>query len=360
MIERLERIVFQRRPLVVVLFVLVTIAMAWSATGLRMEASFSKLLPLDHPYMRTYDEFSQEFGGADRILIALMVKDGDIFTRDFFSRLEAITDDVFFIPGVDRTQVYSLFTPNVRYTEVVEDGIAAGNVIPSDFAPDAEGLYTVRANILKAGIVGRLVANDFSGAIVSARLLEFDPRTGERLDYIDVAHRLEESIREKYADDPRYDLHIIGFAKVMGDIADGAGRVVLFFGISLFITTLLVYVYSQSAIFTIIPIACSLIAVAWQLGTASLLGFAIDPMSILVPFLIFAIAVSHGVQMVSAVRAEVFLGADGLTAARRGFRRVVIPGAIALASDTIGFITILVIQRIDSSPFLNRSVSETL
>jgi predicted RND superfamily exporter protein len=342
-IERLERIVFQRRPLVIVLFALVTIAMAWSATGLRIEASFSKLLPLDHPYMRTYDEFSQEFGGADRILIALMVKDGDIFTRDFFSRLESITDDVFFIPGVDRTQVYSLFTPNVRYTEVVEDGIAAGNVIPSDFAPDAEGLYTVRSNILKAGIVGRLVANDFTGAIVSARLLEFDPRTGERLDYIDVAHRLEESIREKYADDPRYELHIIGFAKIMGEIADGAGRVVLFFGISLIITTLLVYVYSQSAILTIIPLACSLIAVAWQLGTASLLGFAIDPMSILVPFLIFAIGVSHAVQMVSAVRAEIFFGHDSVTAARRSFRRLLVPGGTALASDTIGFLTIVLI-----------------
>ncbi len=343
MIERLERIVFQRRAPILALFALVTIAMAWSATGLRIEASFSKLLPLDHPYMRTYNELSQEFGGADRILIALMVEDGDIFTPDFFSRLEAITDDVFFIPGVDRTQVYSLFTPNVRYTEVVEDGIAAGNVIPSDFSADAEGLYNVRSNILKAGIVGRLVANDFRGAIVSARLLEFDPRTGQRLDYIDVAHRLEQTIRARYADDPGYEVHIIGFAKAMGEIADGSGRVVFFFGISLFITALLVYAYSQSVLFTAIALVCSLIAVAWQLGAAALLGFAIDPMSILVPFLIFAIAVSHAVQMVSAVRAEIFFGHDSMTAARRSFCRLLIPGSTALASDTIGFLAIILI-----------------
>jgi predicted RND superfamily exporter protein len=342
-IDQLEKLVFQRRPLTIALFVIVTVAMAWLATGLRIQASFSKLFPLEHEYMRTYGQYSQEFGGADRILIALMARDGNMFTADFFSRLEAITDEVFFIPGVDRTQVYSLFTPNVRYTEVVEDGIAAGNVIPSDFSPGVESLHTVRANILKAGIVGRLVANDFSGAIVSARLLEFDPSTGERLDYIDVAHRLEDSIRRQYADDLRYDVHIIGFAKVMGDIADGAKQVVLFFGVTLLITALLVFVYTQSMIFTVISLACSLVAVVWQLGIVSLLGFGIDPMSILVPFLIFAIGVSHAVQMVSAMRAEIFFGHDSEAAARRSFRRLLVPGGTALTSDTVGFLAIVLI-----------------
>jgi predicted RND superfamily exporter protein len=67
-------------------------------------------------------------------------------------------------------------------------------------------------------------------------------------------------------------------------------------------------------------------------------------MSILVPFLIFAIGVSHGVQMVSAFRAEVFDGLDSVDAARSTFRRLIIPGGIALLSDTIGFITIMLIE----------------
>ncbi len=344
MIDRLEEIVFRHRSLVISVFVVITVAMAWFASGLRIEVSFSKLLPLEHEYMRTFTEYRQEFGDADRVLVALMTKEGDIFTGEFFSRLEAITDEVFFIPGVDRARVYSLFTPNVRYTEVVEDGIAAGNVIPSNFTPSVEGLDAVRSNILKAGIVGRLVASDFSGAIVSARLLEFDPRTGAQLDYIDVAHQLEDRIHRKFADDPRYDVHIIGFAKVMGDIADGVDRVVTFFGITLLITALLVFVYSQSVTFTIISLACSLVAVVWQIGIVTLIGFGIDPMSVLVPFLIFAIGISHAVQMVSAVRAEIFFGHGGETAARRAFRRLLAPGGIALASDTVGFLAIMLID----------------
>ena len=344
MIDRLEAFVFRRRRFIIAAFILVTAAMAWFASDLRVEASFSKLLPLEHEYIQTYSEYRAEFGGADRVLVALMIKEGDIFTEDYFSRLEALTDAVFFIPGVDRAHVYSLFTPNVRYTEVVEDGIRAGNVIPPDFSPDADGFRTVRGNILKAGIVGRLVSNDFSGAIVSARLLEFDPGSGERLDYIEVARTLESAIRDKFAEDPRYDVHIIGFAKAMGDIAGGAGRVVMFFGLTLLITTLLVFAYSQSTLFTVIPLVCSLVSVLWQLGMVNLLGFGIDPLSILVPFLIFAIGVSHAVQMISATRAEIFFGHDGETAARRAFRRLLVPGSVALASDTAGFLAIMLID----------------
>jgi len=240
----------------------------------------------------------------------------------------------------------SLFTPNVRFTEVVEDGIAGGNVIPADFGPTPEGLAKVRENILKSNYMGRLVANDFSAAIVVAELLEVDPNTGEKLDIIGVS-KLFEEIRQKYREDPvgsAFDYHIIGFAKVIGDIAAGAARVVLFFLIAFAITAVFVYVYSQSLKMTVIVVGCSLMAVIWQLGLLTLLGFGIDPMSILVPFLVFAIGVSHGVQMVSAFRAEVADGAASIDAARSTFRRLLVPGGIALLSDTIGFITIMLIE----------------
>jgi predicted RND superfamily exporter protein len=303
--------------------------------------------------MQTYMKHREEFGGANRILIALVAKEGDIFTPEFFEALKAATDEVFFIPGVDRSRVSSLFTPNTRFTEVVEDGIAGGNVVPADFEPTPEGLEQVRKNILKAGIVGRLVANDFTGAIISAQLLEVNPETGEPLNFIEVASDLEEKIRKRFDRDDvdvlvessPVDVHMIGFAKVIGDIAAGAARVVLFFLIAFLITALFLYLYSNSFRLTASVLACSLVAVIWQLGVLTILGFGIDPMGILVPFLVFAIAVSHGVQMITAMRAEIIDGTmDGLQATRRGCRHLIVPGAVALASDTVGFITILLIK----------------
>jgi predicted RND superfamily exporter protein len=344
----LETMVFRHRPVVLGLFAVATVFMAWSASHLRIDAGFAKNLPHDHPYMETFLKHQQDFGGANRVLVAMMARKGDIFTAEFLEALKKATDEVFFLPGVDRSRVQSLFTPNVRYTEVVEDGIAAGNVIPDDFQPDAEGLAHVRRNVLKAGIVGRLVANDFSGTIISAELLEIDPSTGKKLDFIAVSNALEEKVRRQF--DAEFvpgspvDVRIIGFAKIVGSISAGTRRVILFFLLAFVLTGLLVYVYSQSLRLSLVALGCSAIAVVWQLGLLTLLGYGIDPMSILVPFLIFAIGVSHAVQMISANGAEIFDGADPLTAARNSFRRLLAPGFIALASDTIGFFTILLIR----------------
>ena len=345
---RLERLVFENRRAVLVIFLLLTAFMTWSASRLRIDAGFTKLLPAKHPYMQTYLQHVQEFGGANRVLVALVAKDGNMFTPEFFTALKEATDEVFFLPGVDRGRVSSLFTPNVRYTEVVEDGIAAGNVIPDDFSTSPEGLEAVRRNILKAGIVGRLVANDFSGAIISAELLEVDPSTGGKLDVLEVSQLLEEKVRQRfdaaYVPGSPVTVHILGFTKVIGDIADGARRVILFFVAAFLLITILVALYSQLLRLALIVVTCSLIAVIWQLGVIPLLGYGMDPMSILVPFLVFAIAVSHAVQMVSAARSEVFIGVDSLTASRIAFRRLLAPGSTALTTDVIGFLTLLVIQ----------------
>jgi predicted RND superfamily exporter protein len=341
-IAALERLLFGYRRLVVALFAAATLFMGWQAAQLRIDAGFHKLLPLGHPFIKTFLHYSHEFGGANRLLIALRARDGEIFTPEFFRRLRALTDEVFFLPGVNRPTVQSLFTPNVRFIEIVEGGFSGGNVVPADFAGTPKQLASVRENVLKAGIVGRLVANDFSAAMVSAELLESDPVTGQRLDYIEVAHHLERKIRT-LADD-RFDVHIIGFAKMIGDIADGAAGVVVFFAVAFVVTAVLVYFFTHAVRLTLLPLACAAVAVVWGLGVLSLLGFGLDPMTILVPFLVFAIGVSHGVQVVSAVSAEVAAGATAMDASRAAFRGLVVPGAVAVTTSTIGFLTLLLID----------------
>ncbi|MCW5548000.1 MAG: RND family transporter [Opitutaceae bacterium] len=344
---RVAALVFRHRLSLLIGFGLLTLLMVWSAAHTRVDASFNKQLPQQHEYIRNFVKYQDQFGGANRVVIALMAREGDIFTPGFFAALKAATDEVFYMPGVDRAQVQSLFTPNVRYIEVVEDGFSGGNVIPADFTPTPENFARVRENIIKSGRVGQLVANDFSGAIISAQLLEVDPGTGRRLDYTQVARYLEEKIRDRFAGgevEVAYGVHIIGFAKVIGDISDGARNVMFFFAVSFVVTALLVWIYSRSLRLTIPPLICSLIAVVWQLGALQALGYGLDPLSILVPFLVFAIGVSHAVQMVRAFRSEVFAGLSPAAAAENAFAQILIPGGVALITDTFGFITMLIIR----------------
>ncbi len=339
----LESFIFDRRAVVLVVFALLTGFMGYSASKLHPDAGFEKSIPLAHPYMKTFVEHQAEFGGANRIIVALSVEEGDIFTPEFFQTLKDVTNAIYYIPGVDRSQVTSLVTPNVRFVEIVADGFAGGNVVPANFVPTREMLDQVRRNVLKTNEVGRLVANDFTAAMVRAQLLEIDPDTGERLDYLEVAQQLEDRVRGEFETD-EIKVHIIGFAKLIGDVADGAFGVVLFFGFTFLITGLLVYGYSRSFVLSALPLLCSLAAVIWQLGLLTLLGYGLDPMSILVPFLVFAIGVSHGVQMINAARRRMHDGASPLDAARGSFRQLLVPCSVALASDTVGFLTILLID----------------
>ncbi|MFK7887197.1 MAG: RND family transporter [Gammaproteobacteria bacterium] len=343
-IRGIENFIFSNRLLVIVFFVVISAVMAFMVRGLHIDAGFTKTLPVNHPYMQTYIEHQEQFGGANRILVALVDRDGDIFNPKFMTSLKEATKIVGVdMPGVDRATVSSIFTPNVRFIEVDEEGLSGGNVVPADFAPTEEGIAQVRQNILKAKIVGRLVANDFSGAIISAQLLDTNPDTGEPLDLVDFSHKLDSQVRDVFEDED-VAVHIIGFAKVLGDVTDGAQMVVVFFLVAFLITALLVFLYTRSLWLSLIPLACSVVAVLWQLGMLTSLGFGIDPFGIIVPFLVFAIAVSHGVQMVTAVRAEVFDGLDAMDAARASFRKLAVPGIIALLSDTVGFITIYLIE----------------
>jgi hypothetical protein len=342
-INLIEISIFRHRMAVIFTFVATTIFLLFQATNIKMDAAFTKNIPLNHEYMKTYLKHQKQFGGANNILISVCDARGDIFNDEFFTALKGVHDKLFFIPGVDRIQVKSLFSPSTRFVEVVEDGFAGGPVIPANFAPTPAGLAVVKSNIEKAGIVGRLVADDYSCAMVTTSLMEINPETGEKLDTLAIAEQLEQEIRQPF-EKGNITVHIIGFAKMVGDIANGAKSVVTFFAIAIVITAIMVYFFSHSIKLTILPILCSLIAVIWQVGLLSSLNFGLDPMSILVPFLVFAIGVSHGVQMINAISKNVLAGHQAKSAAQLSFRALLVPGGVALLSDTVGFLTLLAID----------------
>jgi len=342
-LTQFELIIFRHRLPVIIIFLLTTVFLAFSATNIKLDASFNKNIPLNHDYMKLYLKHEKQFGGANSILISVCDESGDIFNPEFFTQLKSVHDQLYFIPGVNRSLVQSIFSPSARFVEVVEDGFAGGPIIPADFKADDIGLAKVKENIEKANIVGRKIANDYSCAMVSAQLMEIDPTTHEKLDTLAFASKLESEVRKPFTTD-NVSIHIIGFAKMAGDIADGAKGVVLFFLIAIIFTFIMVWLFCKSLKLTLLPIVCSLIAVVWQLGLLSQLGFGLDPMSILIPFLVFAIGVSHGIQMVNAIGKKTSEGLSCKMAAETCFRSLLIPGGIALLSDTVGFLTLLSID----------------
>jgi uncharacterized protein len=345
LVRRLENLFFNHRLATLAVLGIVTLVTGFYAVQLRMSAGFDKQLPKGHEYIETFFQYRNEIFGANRVIVVVKARKGEIWSNEGLKRLYGVTQAVFFLPGVDRRTVSSLWTPNTRVVEITDDGLKAEDVIGGDVTPERltpEHIARIRNNAIVGGYVGSLVANDNSAAMIVADLLESEPGTGKQLDYLDLATRLEDQIRKQFEDD-KFEIQIIGFAKQIGDIADGAKSVMLFFLLAFVLTAAAVYMYTRNWKMTVLPLACSLVSVVWQFGTITLLGFGLDPLAVLVPFLVFAIGVSHGIQQINYISKEVCLGADSMAAARRSFTGLLIPGSMALVTAMVGFATLILI-----------------
>src|SRR6185369_10977265 len=345
--SRLERLVFNRRRVVMIACLVLTVLFGTlAALKLTLNASFEKMIPRSHPYIQNYLDNKADLRGLGNALrIVVENKKGDIYDPAYLDTLRKINDELVLTPGVDRAWVKSLWTPAVRWTEVTEEGFRGGPVMPDNYDGSPKSTEQLRGNIARSGIVGSLVGNDFRSSMLVVPLLDHDPTTGQRLDYRVLSHNIE-AIRTRFEADQKssVSVHVIGFAKLVGDLIDGLVQVAMYFLLAALIAALIIFGYTRCVRSTALVIACSLIAVVWQLGIVAALGFELDPYSILVPFLVFAIGVSHGAQKMNGIMQDIGRGAHRLVAARFTFRRLFLAGLTALLADAVGFGVLMMID----------------
>ena len=343
MVLKIENLFFKYRLSILSAFVLLTIVMGFFASQLKLDAGFYKQLPSNHSFIKTFYQYEDALFGSNNLIIAVRNTKGDIFEKDFLSKLLEVSEAVRYLPGANQASLTSLWTPNVRVLRVTEEGYEASPVIPGNIIPENlndDEIEKIKERILTGGHVGKIVSNDFTSALIKIELTEFDSRTGEALDYIELGKLLDLEIRNQFEDE-KFQIHIIGFAKMISDIASQAGNVFIFFLLAFALTVLSVYYYSKSWTLTFLPLICSLTSLIWQFGMLEILGFGLDPLAILVPFLVFAIGVSHGIQQVNQITKEIIEGQSSIYAARASFSRLLVPGTMALITDLVGFGTLV-------------------
>jgi predicted RND superfamily exporter protein len=337
----IERALFNHRAIVVLLCALVTALLGWQATRLQLNASFEKTIPAEHRYIRNFLAHQGELSGlGNAVRIAVANPRGSIYDAKYLETLRQISDEVFLVPGVARNQMKSLWTPTTRWVGVTEEGLEGGPVIPDGYDGSATSLEQLRANIARSGEIGQLVALDAKSSVIYVPLLAHDA-DGRALDYAAFAQRIE-ALRTKY--EGSVHIHVTGFAKIVGDLIDGVRAVLGFFALAVAIATAAVYGYTRCVRSTLLVVAASLVAVVWQLGLLPALGYALDPYSILAPFLVFAIGMSHGAQKMNGIMQDIGRGLPKLVAARFTFRRLFLAGLTALLADAVGFAVLLVID----------------
>lgn len=338
----IERLVFNHRWTVLLFCLLASAVLGARSTQLQFNASFEKMIPTGHPYIVNYLAHKADLTGlGNTVRIAVETSQGTIFDAGYLETLRRINDEVFLLPGVDRPYMKSLWMPAVRWIGVTEEGFDGGPVIPETYNGSQASLDQVRTNLERSGEIGQLVAANYRSTIILVPLLDEDRATGQSFDYKQFADALE-AIRIKYQTDS-IKIHITGFAKVMGDLIEGLQALLSFFAISILIAIALLYWHTRCVRSTILVVFCSLAAVVWLLGMLAMLGYSLGPYSILVPFLVFAIGMSHGAQKMNGIMQDIGRGTHKLVAARYCFRRLFLAGLTALLADAVGFAVLTLI-----------------
>ncbi|HEU4776556.1 MAG TPA: MMPL family transporter [Telluria sp.] len=342
----LERMVFNHRLLFIVACTIITVVLGYlGASKLGLNASFEKMMPQGQPYIQNYLANKSALRGlGNAVRVVVENPQGDIFDPKYLEVLKQVNDELFLTPGVDRAWMKSMWTPTVRWNEVTEDGFQGGPVMPDAYDGSARSVEQLKINIARAGIVGSLVANNFKSTMIFVPLLDKDPLSGKAIDYAAFSKAIEAKIRSRENGNFKVRIHVVGFAKLIGELLDGMLSVILYFGAAALITTAVIYGYTRCVRSTALVVACSVVAVVWQLGLVAALGFELDPFSILVPFLVFAIGVSHGAQKMNGIMQDVGRGTHLLVAARYTFRRLFLAGLTALLADAVGFAVLMVID----------------
>ena len=339
----IERVLFNHRRVVLVLCVLVTLVLGWQTARLRLNASFERMIPTGHPYIVNFLANRTELSGSGNVVrIAVEANGSTVLDAGYLDALRRINDEVYLLPGVDRPRMKSLWTASTRWLAVTEDGLDGGPVMPDNYDGTARSLERVRANVEHSGEIGQTVAPDFRSTVIVVPLLANDTETGKPLDFAALSAKLED-IRARY-DGHGVRVHVTGFAKVVGDLIDGMRLILVFFVVALALATTMLFLYTRCVRSTLLVVACSLVAVVWELGLLPLLGYQLDPYTVLVPFLVFAIGMSHGAQKMNGIMQDIGRGAGRLVAARFTFRRLFLAGLTALLCDAVGFAVLAVIR----------------
>lgn len=337
----LERMIFNHRIIVLLVFAAITAVLGYAATSIRLNASFENMIPVNHDYiLNYYDNKSDLTGLANTLRIAVESENGKIIDADYLETLRRLNDEIFLMEGVDRPYMRSLWTPAVRWTGVTEYGLDGGPVIPGNYDGSSQSLAQVRDNIEKSGEIGRLVANNFQSSMILVPLNEGASEGG--IDYRELVLKLN-GLKDKY-EPLGVDIHITGFSKLVGDLIMGLEQMLTFFILAILICTSILFLYTRCATSTALVVACSLTAVTWLIGLLPLMGLNLDPYSILVPFLVFAIGMSHGAQKMNGIMLDIGRGTHKLVAARYTFRRLFVAGLTAILADAVGFAVLMVID----------------
>lgn len=315
------------RLFVVSAYMVVTAIMLVAASRVEIMTVFEDLLPQDHPYVQVHQKIKNTFGGSNLVSIMLEVEQGDIFNRDFLSKLQKVTKDLQQVDGVNPFQITSLASKKLKEVRGSTNAIDVRSLMWPDVPTDDQGLAELKESVLSNALVhGAYVSKDLKAALITVDFYD------DELDYSRIFSQISGIADTVQDGDVR--VRIVGEPILYGWVNHYLPETLQIFLLTICSLIALLFVIARTWRGTLLPLLAGTTSAIWALGSAQLLGFNLDPLVIVIAFLITARAISHSVQLVTRFDDELARGAESTTAAAQAsMLQLFKPGVLGVMTD---------------------------
>jgi predicted RND superfamily exporter protein len=331
--SRLGKYILQYRAPIGLTLIVITAFMALWAARVQIGTKFENFFPANHPDTLLYRQFQYQYGGAQTLLLMLRVKDGDIFNYKTLHKIQDITGEVNILPGVDHNQVFSLASYRVAFTRALPGALISTCFMYPTVPATRQELDQLKQNVAAHHEpVAGLITYDNKGALVRASFNE------RGLNYKALFDGIQ-SIINQYSDDNTV-IYVAGQPVVSGWGYYYLPRITVIFLVSIALMLIILYLSLGQRSSWWAPILTGSFSALWGLGFVSLMRYTFDPVMLVIPFILTARDLSHGIQWQGRYYDELDRLDDKLLACATTTDVMLPPGLLSILADIAGIIFI--------------------
>jgi len=313
--------------MVIGLVLALTAAMGYMASKVEVKTVFSDLLPKTHPYVKVNQKFKSTFGGSNLVTIMVENQKGDIFDLKVLEKVQKLTVGLQQVNGIDTYQIVSIASKKIKEIRATTEGVETRPIMWPRLPDGPEEMSKLRAAVLNNPLVyGPYVSLDLKATLITA-----DFRDGE----IDYSKAFEEIRKEVAAvTEDGVVVRVVGEPVLYGWVNFYLDETIRIFFAAIASLIIILLLITRTWHGTFLPLIAGAVSAIWALGAAKIMGFHLDPLVIVVAFLITAQAVSNSVQLISRFDDEIAAGAKSSeTAAVACAENLFKPSMLAIFAD---------------------------
>jgi Predicted exporters of the RND superfamily len=340
------KLVKYRKFILLILFVF-TVLFGFGLTMLNFQVRLADLLPPTHPFVKVTSKYTEKFGGIDNFVITLDAVKGDIFKAEILKTIFDLTDEIVFYPDAARSTVTSIGLNKAKSIEAKGKGEVEINALMFPEPPsDEKGIAELKSRILGLNAIlykGIFVSDAGTSALIAGTLKE----GADYRKFFDFVRGLKIKYEKKY---PNLQVKFIGHPLLMGWIYYYIPQMTYIFLITFVLFLIILLVSYRSVAGVTAPILCGVLSAIWGMGFIGIMGYNMDPLLIVIPFLIGVRSFSHGIQITARYideynRTVSYVGDKHvfkpLKAAAETIDTMLIPNASAIGAEIGGFVALV-------------------